>query len=124
MITFYIGEFLIFMFELYLILSKRNKEKNSVSMGNTRGKRGTSFKIFAIKAVFLLARGINVLSKCGRQKDQAMLSFDRGYVFIRRSGSLIKIQISPMYTLLGSVISKGQIETFFRVGGGDGLQTE
>ncbi|KAM7444870.1 DOMON domain-containing protein frrs1L [Porites harrisoni] len=35
-ISFYIGEFLIFMFELYLILSKRNKEKNSVSMGNTR----------------------------------------------------------------------------------------
>ena len=39
-IAFYIGEFLIFVFELYLILSKRNKEKNSVSMGNTRGKRG------------------------------------------------------------------------------------
>ncbi|CAH3043692.1 unnamed protein product [Porites lobata] len=35
-IAFYIGEFLIFLFELYLILSKRNKEKNSVSMGNTR----------------------------------------------------------------------------------------
>lgn len=39
MITFYIGEFLIFVFEVYLILSKRNKEKNSVSMGNTRGKK-------------------------------------------------------------------------------------
>ena len=38
-IAFYIGEFLIFMFELYLILSKRNKENNSVSIGNTRGKR-------------------------------------------------------------------------------------
>lgn len=38
-ITFYIGEFLIFVFEVYLILSKRNKEKNSVSMGNTRGKK-------------------------------------------------------------------------------------
>ena len=38
-IAFYIGEFLIFLFELYLILSKRNKEKNSVSMGNTGGKR-------------------------------------------------------------------------------------
>lgn len=31
-ITFYIGEFLVFVFELYLILSKRNKEKRSVSM--------------------------------------------------------------------------------------------
>lgn len=38
-ITFYIGEFLIFVFEVYLILSKRNKENNSVSMGNTRGKK-------------------------------------------------------------------------------------
>lgn len=38
-ITFYIGEFLIFVFEAYLILSKRNKEKNSVSMGNTRGTK-------------------------------------------------------------------------------------
>lgn len=34
-IAFYIGEVLILMFELYLILSKRSKEKNSVSMGNT-----------------------------------------------------------------------------------------
>ena len=41
-ITFYIGEFLIFVFEVYLILSKRNKEKNSVSMRNTRGKKKTS----------------------------------------------------------------------------------
>ena len=38
-ITFYIGEFLIFVFEVYLIRSKRNKEKNSVSMRNTRGKK-------------------------------------------------------------------------------------
>ena len=43
MIAFYIGEVLIFMFELYLILSKRSKEKNSVSMGNTAGK-SNSFK--------------------------------------------------------------------------------
>jgi len=34
-ITFYIGEFLIFLFESYLILSKRNKEKRSVSVTNT-----------------------------------------------------------------------------------------
>lgn len=87
-------------------------------------KEALLLRFIVIKAVFLLARGINVLSKCGQQKDQAMFSFDRGYVFIRRSGRLIKIQISPMYTLLGSVISKGQIETFFRVGGGGGLQTE
>jgi len=34
-VTFYIGEFLIFLFELYLILSKRNKEKRSVSVTST-----------------------------------------------------------------------------------------
>ncbi|XP_078359295.1 putative ferric-chelate reductase 1 isoform X2 [Oculina patagonica] len=35
-ITFYIAEFLVFVFEVYLILSKRNREKRSVPIGTTR----------------------------------------------------------------------------------------
>ena len=38
-ICFCIGIFLIILFEVYLILSKRNKEKRSVSMSNTGGKK-------------------------------------------------------------------------------------
>lgn len=36
-ITFYIAEFLVFLFEVYLIMSKRNREKRSVPMGNAIG---------------------------------------------------------------------------------------
>jgi len=36
-ITFYIAEFLVFLFEVYLIISKRNREKRSVPMGTARG---------------------------------------------------------------------------------------
>ena len=38
-IAFYIGEFCVFLFELYLILSKRNKEKRTsqVNNGNRHG---------------------------------------------------------------------------------------
>ena len=32
-IAFYIGEFLVFVFEFYLILSKRNKEKRTMTGG-------------------------------------------------------------------------------------------
>ena len=32
-IAFYIGEFLVFVFEFYLILSKRNKEKRTITGG-------------------------------------------------------------------------------------------
>lgn len=38
-ITFYIAEFLVFLFEVYLIMSKRNREKRSVPMGNAIGKK-------------------------------------------------------------------------------------
>jgi len=38
-ITFYIAEFLVFLFEVYLIISKRNREKRSVPMGTARGKK-------------------------------------------------------------------------------------
>ena len=38
-ITFYIAEFLVFVFEVYLIMSKRNREKRSVPMGNAIGKK-------------------------------------------------------------------------------------
>lgn len=38
MISFYIAEFFVFLFELYLIMSKRNREKRSVPTGTTRGK--------------------------------------------------------------------------------------
>lgn len=37
-ICFYIGEFFVFVFEVYLILSRRNREKRSVPVGTTRGK--------------------------------------------------------------------------------------
>ena len=52
-ITFYIGEFLIFVFEAYLILSKRNKEKNSVSMGNTRGRKIALLSRFRTISIYI-----------------------------------------------------------------------
>lgn len=33
-IAFYVGEFCVFLFELYLILSKRNKEKRTSQVNN------------------------------------------------------------------------------------------
>ena len=38
-ITFYIAEFLVFLFEVYLIMSKRNREKRAVPVGNAIGKK-------------------------------------------------------------------------------------
>ena len=63
-ITFYIGEFLIFVFEVYLILSKRNKEKNSVSMRNTRGKKKLHFS-YDFLLLVLIYKGNNNDNICG-----------------------------------------------------------
>ena len=47
-ISFYIGEFLVFMFELYLILSKRSREKKSGPINNG-GENWLPYPSFSVR---------------------------------------------------------------------------